>query len=127
MNFNSALNALTVENNNIVSYALRSTEGYSSYGPTMAKLAKECLDYWLSVATNGGTIEDSRELSEVLDHYNEEPNPTSDEKISLLGELWNYETHGDSASLDEHIDNWCMHVGYSVRSALESHMKDLED
>lgn len=128
--FNTALIELasnTDAQQSIAYGALDRDPGYSGSGKTMTRLAVECVGYWLSVGTNAGTVEDMRELEEIFDNYAEYPSPTLEEKISLIGELWNHETHGREDSLDGHIDQWCAEVGYNTRYAIQAYLENVAD
>lgn len=125
--FYSAIVALQADSDAqkiVASDALRSIEGYNGYGATMHKLASEVVSYWVDIAANNGTIEDSRELESTFGYYAEEPNPTTDEKISLIGELWNHEHHGESDTLDGFIENWCSAVGNAAQYAVISYLEN---
>lgn len=102
--------------------ALRNLEGYCGYGQTMRQLAQEVVSYWADIAASNGTIEDMRELEGVFDHYAEEANPSHEEKVALIGELWNYETSGESDTLDGFIASWCAAIGNAARYAYTEHV-----
>lgn len=125
--FYSAIVALQADSDAqkiIASDAARAVEGYSGYGPTMHKLATEVVSYWVDIAANNGTIEDSRELDSTFDYYAEEPNPSTDEKISLIGELWNHEYLGESDTLEGFIENWCSAVGSAAQYAVINYLEN---
>lgn len=120
----SAVNSPEIQSS-IASTALANTEGYAGSGRMMYTLTVECVGYWLDILANNGTIEDVREASEVMDHYAEQPQPSlGEEKATLIGELWNHETHGNQSSLDGHIEDWCAEVGSNVRYAIEEWLGD---
>lgn len=106
--------------------ALKSVECYSSYGSMMHKLANEVVGYWFDIIANNGTPEDVREAVEIMDHYNEEPNADNGERILLIGELWNFETHNGSNTLDGHIDQWLANIGQCAKYAVQEYLENLD-
>lgn len=116
-----------------VSYELNRTVSRSinatSHGSIMRTLTLDSLGYVLDVLVNQGTVEDLRELDEVLDNSSDlGPQPSHEEKIALLGELWNFsyvpeEPITGDEPLEATIDAWIWDVGRAAQSAIRNYVE----
>lgn len=113
------------ELNQAVSRSINAT----SHGKTMRSLTLDSFGYVLDVAVNQGTVEDLRELDEVLDNSDSlGPQPSHEEKIALLGELWNFsyvpeEPITGDEPLDATIDAWIWDVECAAKNAIRSYVE----